>query len=562
MINKEYRAMLERSKLDFENPPLENVGAAGIDFYEVAVPVSSEVSVDGFVSDRDNGSDGVETALNEPSAMQTVDSGEVGQLVKEGQSVSGLAVGVDSDSSAKTAAFEVNTIAAAAGFVSLLPDTGYVPPKFTSCADGARFWFTYGFKVMPILQASKSPAFKFELWLTGLSLAKIAAQYAKNKYLEVGFVVGDTVIVLDADSPESEKALIAIELEYGVSPKLVVKTKRGCHHYFQLAPGVFARSDAHSTVLHPDRLDVKTGKGIIILPPSVNKEIVVFKARNASELSVVGQDFVDAIAEHNGRQVPRPSAPSTTVRTEASENASGLTALETLLNHIDPSCGYADWLRVLMVVFHETGGSDDGLALVDRWSSKGGSYKGIQDIETHWRSFKSDVANPVTVGSLIKMARDAGADIDVATLSGESFEDVGQTVVIEPGSRATAKNSVMVSAKEPIVGAPKVISVNPLEKYFIHDLAELERQAVNQVLILGSIILMGQASVIYAKQNTGKTLIILALIIAAIKAGKFDPSMLIYLNMDDDSNGLAVKAGLAKEFGFRMVADGHHGFEA
>lgn len=47
-----------------------------------------------------------------------------------------------------------------------------------------------------------------------------------------------------------------------------------------------------------------------------------------------------------------------------------------------------------------------------------------------------------------------------------------------------------------------------------------------------------------------------------IKLRKFDPSKLVYINMDDDSRGLAVKARLAQEYGFQMVADGHNGFEA
>jgi hypothetical protein len=57
-------------------------------------------------------------------------------------------------------------------------------------------------------------------------------------------------------------------------------------------------------------------------------------------------------------------------------------------------------------------------------------------------------------------------------------------------------------------------------------------------------------------------LITLFLIIEAIKQGKINPSKLYYINMDDDSNGLIVKARLAEEYGFQMIADGHRGFEA
>jgi hypothetical protein len=73
---------------------------------------------------------------------------------------------------------------------------------------------------------------------------------------------------------------------------------------------------------------------------------------------------------------------------------------------------------------------------------------------------------------------------------------------------------------------------------------------------------LGKATVIYAKPNTGKTLITLSMISRAIREGRLDPSKLFYLNMDDDSSGLTEKAKFAEEYGFHMLADGHQGFEA
>jgi hypothetical protein len=102
----------------------------------------------------------------------------------------------------------------------------------------------------------------------------------------------------------------------------------------------------------------------------------------------------------------------------------------------------------------------------------------------------------------------------------------------------------------------------PMRRYYITDLRRLEEMAKLQVLFLGKIALVGQSTVIYARQNTGKTLLVLYLIIEAIKAEALDPSRLIYINMDDNGKGLLEKARLAQEFGFQMVADGYNGFEA
>jgi hypothetical protein len=106
-------------------------------------------------------------------------------------------------------------------------------------------------------------------------------------------------------------------------------------------------------------------------------------------------------------------------------------------------------------------------------------------------------------------------------------------------------------------------AAHPLARYSLRDSVEdLERQTKEERPLLGNIALMAQATVIYAKPNTGKTLLALHLIIEGIQTGLIEPSKLIYLNMDDHATGLLEKAQLASDFGFHMLADGHKGFEA
>ena len=89
--------------------------------------------------------------------------------------------------------------------------------------------------------------------------------------------------------------------------------------------------------------------------------------------------------------------------------------LPALLAAIDPDCGRNDWVRALMAVYHTTGGSDEGFALANDWSSKGNKYPGTKALEVQWKSFTGNVQRPVTIGTLIKMARDAGADVTAIT---------------------------------------------------------------------------------------------------------------------------------------------------
>jgi len=360
----------------------------------------------------------------------------------------------------------------------------------------------------------------------------------------VGFLVGPGLVVLDADSADAEAALCEIEKEHGVQPRLKVRTARGVHHYFRVAPGVHVTTDSHSSVQFPLRIDVKYTRSQVVLPPSVGKEIESLEATCVPELSEVGQPFIDSVFLHNGREVPRPQAVRAADASPATPTP--IEKIAALLEFIDPSCGREDWLHVLMAIFHATQGSEAGLELANDWSSHGSTYKGRRDIETQWRSFRSDHPNPITVGTLIKMAREAGADTNAIMQTGEKFE-LCEYEAVEPGSAPPAA----------------VADDTPLSKYsLLGHSEELEKQCVGQVTIFGNMILQGQASVIYAKPNTGKTLMTLSLLGEAIQAKRIDPSKVYYINMDDNGHGLAEKSRIADDFGFHMLADGHRGFEA
>lgn len=245
---------------------------------------------------------------------------------------------------------------------------------------------------------------------------------------------------------------------------------------------------------------------------------------------------------HDGVYVQDTLSPIVFNRKITSKQLSGL------LDAIDPDCGYNDWLHVLMAVFHETDGSDDGFELINQWSSKGSKYTGNKEIEVKWKSFRHEPFTPVTVGTLIHMAREVGSDAEAILQNSDDAFELCETVVINPDDR----KSDIASRKR-----------HPLGKFSVRDdVRNLEAQMVEQKPLLGDITLLGQASVIYAKPNTGKTLIILFLIIDAIKRGRIDPSKLYYINMDDNSSGLVNKAKLAEEYGFHILADGHLNFKS
>lgn len=74
--------------------------------------------------------------------------------------------------------------------------------------------------------------------------------------------------------------------------------------------------------------------------------------------------------------------------------------IEELLESQDPDGDYPGWIKVGMMLHHETQGSAAGFDLWNAWSAKGAKYKGRADLDPHWRSFRSNTANAVTLGSL------------------------------------------------------------------------------------------------------------------------------------------------------------------
>lgn len=219
--------------------------------------------------------------------------------------------------------------------------------------------------------------------------------------------------------------------------------------------------------------------------------------------------------------------------------------IQRLINCIDPDCGYQDWTNVLMAIHYETGGSNEGLVLADEWSRGGSKYKGISEIKVKWDSFVANTGSTFTIGTLIHMVKETGAD--------------WQDVVVEPFE------VIEDTTSKPIAEIPKESKSEGtfLDKFSLKGMsAQLEKDAVDQVSVLGGIALQGQMTAIYAEPSTGKTLITLKLLIDAIEQKSIIPSKTYYLNMDDNSQGLLQKVRIAEEFGFHMLVEGYNNFKS
>lgn len=161
--------------------------------------------------------------------------------------------------------------------------------------------------------------------------------------------------------------------------------------------------------------------------------------------------------------------------------------LEEALDVIDPDSGHDDWLHVGMALHHETAG--EAFELWDTWSARGGKYPGRDVLEARWESFGRHEGPAVTVRSLIRLANEQGAHINLsAVIDASAFDDL------------TAAD------------APKGEADKPL-RFTFQPIGAFVRAAPQRYLIKG-ILPQAQLAVVYGESGSGKTFAVLDLVMA------------------------------------------------
>lgn len=140
-------------------------------------------------------------------------------------------------------------------------------------------------------------------------------------------------------------------------------------------------------------------------------------------------------------------------------------------------------------------------------------------------------------------------------------------VVLEPSSfdAHTRKLEREIFGTTPdIVKTQEPVRIgSPFNAYSLRGTAaEFEDRATDAKPLLGEVCLSGQATILYAQPNAGKTLVTLNLLIEAVKGGRIDSDRAYYLNADDSSRGFAEKLNIADQLGIHTLSPGFKGFKA
>lgn len=272
-------------------------------------------------------------------------------------------------------------------------------PVITNLARALQ-WYEFGLSVIPLSPDSKRTSVTWDTWLEGLTEELVVEFWTRYPDHMVGHILGPDLLMLDADSPQSLAVLHQIEASLDATPRLVCQTSKGEHHYFKRAPGTYAHNCGFTTETSPDKIDVRTGRGMAKLHGLTD----IVEVEHSSELSVVGQDFIDAIWRRNGKDAPRQIPPKAS---NGSDLPMEKDAVNDFLACIKPEAlDYDEWLHVGMALQDEM--HEAGLEMWDSWSQSDPRYQGTDDLLVHWSSFESGGGR--TFGTIIHLAEKTGAD--------------------------------------------------------------------------------------------------------------------------------------------------------
>ena len=99
--------------------------------------------------------------------------------------------------------------------------------------------------------------------------------------------------------------------------------------------------------------------------------------------------------------------------------------VQEVLPHLDPDCGYGEWVDVGQALHHQGQGDHEWLAAWDEWSAQSSKY--IEgEPERKWRSFKPQRAlghGAITLASLLKKTKDARGVV-VAQKKQQTMDDL------------------------------------------------------------------------------------------------------------------------------------------
>lgn len=237
-----------------------------------------------------------------------------------------------------------------------------------------------------------------------------------------GWALDEDHIVIDVDSRNGGLAsLDKLHIDLGInlfeSANAIVKTGgNGWHFYFKKLDSMNLGWKMPKS--YPG-IDIKQFGGFVIIAGSLHISGNEYEWHSAAKSDL--ENFA-IIPEKLSKLLTK-----TYVLHKEMAKVNGVENIEEMqdmLELLDPSMSHDLWVRVGMAIHNATDGEQKGFSLWDEWSQKSSKYKeGLA--AKKWFGFGKYSGEPVKMGTLVQMAKDAGWDnVDPNFLTPEELKHI------------------------------------------------------------------------------------------------------------------------------------------
>ena len=237
----------------------------------------------------------------------------------------------------------------------------------------------------PAVQKGRNAASKEPMVIENLWAARIGLNIGVATGVESG------IFVLDIDGITGEENLAKYESQNSKLPKTLTSiTGRGRHLIFKYP----SRKVFNRTNVLGEKVDVRGDGGYIVAPNSRHISGISYQWEDETvSISDAPQWLLGVICSDSRAPVVRDDLLSKRDNTWTEND------VIDMLNCIDPSLGYHEWVSIGMAI--KDGGYP--FQLFDNWSKKSDKYDG--STAYHWNSFNS---KGITMGTLVDKAKISG----------------------------------------------------------------------------------------------------------------------------------------------------------
>ena len=416
-------------------------------------------------------------------------------------------------------------------------------------AQVAANWARAGFPVFPCNPATKAPLTPHGFKDATADLQTVMAWWQAHPNALVGLATGEAsglfVIDLDVDKDTGEAlgeaSFAALGLSHLLGSVPTVATPSGGRHLYFRDCGLGNSSGKLGAAI-----DTRGNGGYVIAPGSVTPKGIYSLLTGpitADGLTSVPEAVLARLRGNTDRATAWQPPRIDTGHPDYSDTASPEAEAAEILAHINPDCGYGEWLDVLMGLHDRFNGSAAGLSLADEWSARGAKYQ-RGEVAAKWKGFTA--GGGTGWATVCHIARQYGADLGAI-----SRRHRGQAEVT---FSAGLTRSEPVASNRP---APAPSAETSVPEFFVA--ASLDgREVPERLWHVLNLIPANTVSIMTGDGGTGKSLVALQLAISTALGRMWlgqetTAGRALFISAEDDRDELHRRvASLARAEGFAL----------